>query len=213
MGKDTEVIVHGDTGSDTSIFYKLGYAEGQCSTLPTIGYPLPSLYASVFPSPPLPHLQDQETFLFRQHKRSWEHFFLVNSLGNIWLRGNSPHQTSHQNWAPPPLPKFFSTTSFNQSPLPPSTTPIAHKSFQHKDTNLAVVLIDNLVEWVCHVPLGHLFWVKASCIGVLSKVTSRAWRQVITYMKQQNMSFCVVWKQVPQLISFQSFTRNSSSEP
>jgi len=40
MGKGTKVVAHEGTG--TGIFYKRGYEEGYCSTLP-IGYPLPSL--------------------------------------------------------------------------------------------------------------------------------------------------------------------------
>jgi len=40
MGKSTKAVVLEDTG--TGIFYKCGYEEGHCSTIP-IGYPLQSL--------------------------------------------------------------------------------------------------------------------------------------------------------------------------
>ncbi|AES74503.1 hypothetical protein MTR_6g007000 [Medicago truncatula] len=42
MGKGTKVVAHEGKGTGTSIFYKCGYGDGHCSTLP-IGYPLPSL--------------------------------------------------------------------------------------------------------------------------------------------------------------------------
>jgi hypothetical protein len=42
MGKGTKVVAHEGTGTRMGIFYKCGYGEGHCSTLP-IGYPLSSL--------------------------------------------------------------------------------------------------------------------------------------------------------------------------
>jgi len=42
MGKGTKVVVHEGMDTGTVIFYKYGYGDGHCSTLP-IGYPLSSL--------------------------------------------------------------------------------------------------------------------------------------------------------------------------
>jgi len=42
MGKGTQVVAHEGMGTGTGIFFKCGYGDGHCSTLP-IGYPLPSL--------------------------------------------------------------------------------------------------------------------------------------------------------------------------
>lgn len=46
MKKDTKVTAHEGTDSGTSIFYKCGYGEGHCNTLP-LGYPLSSLSLNV----------------------------------------------------------------------------------------------------------------------------------------------------------------------
>ena len=42
MWKGIKVVAHEGTSSSIGIFYKCGYGEGHCSTLP-IRYPLPSL--------------------------------------------------------------------------------------------------------------------------------------------------------------------------
>jgi len=42
MRKDTKVVAQEGMSTNTSIFFKCGYGDGHCSTLP-IGYPLSSL--------------------------------------------------------------------------------------------------------------------------------------------------------------------------
>jgi len=48
MGKGTQVVAHEGMSTGTGIFFKCGYRDGHCSTLP-IGYPLPSLVSLSLP--------------------------------------------------------------------------------------------------------------------------------------------------------------------
>jgi len=57
MGKGTQVVAHEGMDTGTGIFFKCGYGDGHCSTLP-IGYPLSSLLPCII------DLNDSTTTLF-----------------------------------------------------------------------------------------------------------------------------------------------------
>ena len=73
MGKGTKVVAHEGMDTDTGIFYKCGYGDEHCSTLP-IGYPLPSPTGLGIPAPAVDNFFNKKEVFFNPEHNVVMHY-------------------------------------------------------------------------------------------------------------------------------------------